>query len=303
MTDLIHQDRYRELAAVMMNGPMAESTRGRYSRKLRTFLAWWEQNGRQQLTAELVNEYAGQMRQEGFPAHDIGHSLTAIKKLAQAAALRRWIDAIDLEGINSVKGPRVHATRTFNWLTEEQMLEVMKQPDRTTLKGKRDYVVIGLALYCGLRAEEIGSVRFEHIQERDGRPVLVNLIGKGDKPRSVPMPVWLFQAIQEWVDASGITDGYICRSMPTRYHVLRETRIGRIDAWDIVKKYTKMAGVPAVTTHDLRRTFGRVARDNGVELDQIQQSYGHSSVNTTTRYIGGNQKFKNAPCDALPAPK
>jgi site-specific recombinase XerD len=44
-----------------------------------------------------------------------------------------------------------------------------------------------------------------------------------------------------------------------------------------------------VSSHDLRRTFGRLAFENGVTLVQLKALYGHESVDQTTHYIGADQ--------------
>lgn len=304
MTDLLDQrtpEAFHSLVTAILAAPMARSTRERHARKLKAFLEWWDLSGRGQLAPELVSEYLGHLRDQGQPAFALGHSLSAIRMLTRSAAQRRWIDAITLDGILQIKGPKIHPTRLGQWLDKEQMVVLMKQPDRSTLAGKRDRVLLGLLLYCGLRANEPTLVQFEHVQRRDGRPCLVNLSGKGDKRRSVAMPQWLFDDIQEWITASGITSGYIIRALEGHAGVVRsDARLSRQAVWGVVKKYV---ADKTIFPHDLRRSTGREARKSGVDLDQIRQMYGHSDLRTTLQYIGGTQDLKNAPCDALPSPE
>jgi integrase len=289
------------LVDVILSGPMAKSTRSRYQRKLRLFLAWWMATGRRAFGPALVTEYLGVLKDAQYRAFDINHSLTALKMLARQAAIRRWIDSIDLDAIVQIRGPKVHATKIGEWLDQENVPALMALPDRSTLIGKRDYVIMGLLLYGGLRATEAARVRFEHLQVRDGRPVLVNFLGKGEKERSVAIPVKLFTAIQEWVDAAGLTSGYLIRSLEGHSRqICTDTPLHRISIWKICTKYTAQLGKGSIGPHDLRRTKGRIARNAGVALDQIQQDYGHSSIDTTRLYIGGNQDFRRAPCDSLP---
>jgi integrase len=44
------------------------------------------------------------------------------------------------------RGPRLR-----NWLTREQAKELLAIPDRSSLKGKRDYVILALLVGCALR--------------------------------------------------------------------------------------------------------------------------------------------------------
>jgi integrase len=54
-----------------------------------------------------------------------------------------------------------------------------------------------------------------------------------------------------------------------------------------------------VAAHDLRRTFAKLARKGGSEIDQIQLSLGHASIQTTERYLGTQQDMNDAPADRL----
>jgi integrase len=58
-------------------------------------------------------------------------------------------------------------------------------PDRSTLKGKRDYVILALLVGCALRRRELATLVVETIQFREGRWVLVDLEGKGRRVRTV----------------------------------------------------------------------------------------------------------------------
>ena len=55
---------------------------------------------------------------------------------------------------------------------------MLNAPDTRTLKGLRDRAILGLLIGCGLRRAEAAGITFNHIQQRDGRWVLVDLIGK-----------------------------------------------------------------------------------------------------------------------------
>lgn len=69
--------------------------------------------------------------------------------------------------------------------------------------------------------------------------------------------------------------------------------------WHVVKDCAKRAAFDNLAPHDLRRTCARLCRDAGGELDQIQFLLGHVSVQTTERYLGCQQRLKNAVNDRI----
>jgi site-specific recombinase XerD len=64
-------------------------------------------------------------------------------------------------------------TRLGNWLTREQAKELLAVPDRSTLRGKRDYVLLSILVGCALRRNELAELEIATNQQREGRWVLL----------------------------------------------------------------------------------------------------------------------------------
>jgi integrase len=161
------------------------------------------------------------------------------------------------------------------------------------LRGKRDAALIGLLLGCGLRRSEAVALRLDHIQLREGHWVIADLFGKGGRLRTVPVPDWCKALIDSWLRSSGVTEGLVFRRIwKNRTELSRGVSTDVV--WTLVKHYAKRIGVDHLAPHDLRRTCARLCHGAGGELEQIQFLLGHASVQTTERYIGCRQKFKEA---------
>ena len=61
--------------------------------------------------------------------------------------------------LTDIPNVRQKGTRLGNWLTREQAKELLAVPDRSTLKGKRDYVIMALLVGCALRRRELADAR------------------------------------------------------------------------------------------------------------------------------------------------
>jgi len=85
------------------------------------------------------------------------------------------------EAANLTEVPNVpqKGTRLGNWLTREQAKELLAVPDRSTLKGKRDYVILAVLVGCALLREELAMLDVDTIQLRERSPVesLLRLFG------------------------------------------------------------------------------------------------------------------------------
>ena len=238
----------------------------------------------------------GTLRSQGVSASSINQRLTAIRKLANELADNDIIDHSTAQAIARAEGVRVAGKRLGNWLTKEQAQTLLQLPN-ITVKGLRDRAILAVLLGCGLRREECAALSVDHVQQREGRWVIVDLVGKRSKTRSVPMPAWAKAAIDAYTVASGIVAGSLFRSMRRGDKMTGDSMTAQA-IFDIVKSYAGAIGVE-VRPHDLRRTFAKLAHKGAAPIEQIQLSLGHSSVQTTERYIGVQQDLSSAPCDAL----
>ena len=223
--------------------------------------------------------------------------MSAIRKLAIEAADNGLIPHEIANSIARARGVKQRGVRTGNWLTLSQAQELLRCPDLASLKGVRDRAILALLLGCALRRSELAALRFEHLQQRDGRWAIVDIIGKGGRVRTVPVPAWVKVAIDQWTTASGIGAGPVFRS------VLKGGRLGSSlnekTVWRVLLEYSTSAGLQPIAPHDLRRTCAKLCRAAGGDLEQIQFLLGHASIQTTERYLGTEQDLAHAPNDRI----
>jgi site-specific recombinase XerD len=283
---------------MVLDGLPSEHSRRAYERALFDFFHWHRGVGRLQLNKSVVQRYAAELREAGMSASNVNQRLSAIRKLAAEAADNGLLDAQIAGGIRAVKGSRQEGRRTGNWLTREEAQAWLSAPDKRTMRGRRDRALLAVLIGCGLRRSEAAGLSFGHVQQRDGRWVLVDLIGKRDKVRSVPMPNWAKAAIDDWSIASGVADGLVFRAVNKGDRVVG-VGITPQAIYNIIVGYAGEVQKRGVAPHDLRRTFAKLAHKGGAAIDQIQLSLGHESIQTTEEYLGVEQDLTDAPCDHL----
>ena len=67
----------------------------------------------------------------------------------------------------------------------------------------RDQAILAVMVGTGLRRFEVAELTWEHVQQRDGRWAIINLVGKRGRVRSIGIPPWVKVALDSWVQASG----------------------------------------------------------------------------------------------------
>jgi site-specific recombinase XerD len=287
-----------EAIRIVLDGLPSENSRRAYQRALLDFFHWHRGMGCPQLNKAVVQRYAAELREAGMAASSINQRLSAIRKLALEAADNGALDPQVANGIRAVKGVSREGRRTGNWLTREEAQSWLGAPDTRTMRGRRDRALLAVLIGCGLRRAEAASLNFDHIQQRDGRWVLLDLIGKRDKVRSVPMPNWAKVAIDEWSKSAEVSEGLIFRAVNKGDNVVG-SGITPQAIYNIIVGYAEDLKKKGVAPHDLRRTFAKLAHKGGAAIDQIQLSLGHESIQTTEEYLGVEQDLTDAPCDHL----
>jgi integrase len=188
------------------------------------------------------------------------------------AALRqflRWSSNPVSEQPETWRLPPGTSTRR-RWITQEDLARLLQAaPGRSRL-------VVALEGFNGLRRVEVLRLRAKDVNLDEG---WINVRGKGrmgGKWRQIPLGELARTELRDRI--RGLSP---------------EARILPFSAsWADQQLATavRAAGFEArglrVSHHDLRRTFGRIAHTAGMDLIQLKNLYGHSSLEMSVHYIG-----------------
>jgi site-specific recombinase XerD len=114
------------------------------------------------LSRSLLMEWRAGM--ESLSPSTINVRLSAVRKLVGEARRAGMIGQEEATSLTEIPNISQKGTRLGNWLTREQAKELLAVPDRSTLKGKRDYVILALLVGCALRRNELAELDVETIQ-------------------------------------------------------------------------------------------------------------------------------------------
>ena len=301
MTDLIVVEKPNEwnrLKGIVLDSVSSPITRRVYNMALDEFIVWYAKEARPGFSKATVSAWRVSLEDRKLGSSSIIVRMSAIRKLAVEATDNGLLAPEMAAGILRVKSAKTRGVRMGNWLSLKQAQALVSAPDVTTLKGLRDRAILATLLGCGLRRSEVSALTLAHIQQRDGRWCIVDLVGKHGRVRTVPMPAWVKVAVDSWTLPTGLTEGHVFRPV-NRGDDVQGDRMSEKVVWQMLIAYASATGVPGIAPHDLRRTCAKLCRASGGELEQIQMLLGHASVQTTERYLGTKQDLAHAPNDAI----
>ncbi len=167
--------------------------------------------------------------------------------------------------------------------------------------GLRNQVIFLLSIRAGLRAKEIAALRWSMIVGADGEVGeyihLTNDASKGMSGRIIPINRQLRAKIIELFDTGDIEPSA---------HVIRTERSAHTSAQAIVnlfQRWYRDLGLVGCSSHSGRRTFitnaARKISTVGGSLRDVQHLAGHSSLQTTQRYIEGDSQARKRVVDLV----
>lgn len=165
-------------------------------------------------------------------------------------------------------------------LSVDEVSAIMDSVDLKAPAGKRDRAILEVLYGCGLRVSEAASLRISKINFEDG---FVDVIGKGDKQRLVPLGEMAADAIRAYLED---------RPLPysrAQEDILFLNKFGkplsRVSIFNMVKKQAMIAGIQKeISPHTFRHSFATHLIENGADLRIVQEMLGHESILTTEIY-------------------
>lgn len=254
---------------------MSPNTVASYCHDVEGFLAWCRQEPRE-VSSDQVARYLGDRTAQGLSKRSTARLLSA---------LRSFFDWCVAEG-ERPDNPcdRVDAPKLGKYLPAvlsiEEVEAILRSVDLKKPGGKRDKAILEMLYGCGLRVSEAAGLRISHIHLKEG---FVDVIGKGDKQRLIPMGEVAADAVRAYIEERGVPAA-------RQYEdILFLNRFGkplsRVSIFHLVKQQAMIAGIrKEISPHTFRHSFATHLIENGADLRIVQEMLGHESILTTEIY-------------------
>ena len=188
------------------------------------------------------------------------------------------------------------------FLTKDEVSNVLKQTHRTSLEGLRDYCILSLMILTGIRRAEICDLKRGSLKP-EGQRVKLFIYGKGKKWRTVPVTNQdLLSALGKYFEKVGT----INKPEAPMFFIIRPEKDGQLKkiTFETIRylpaKYVKLAGIDKnITPHSLRHTFLSLALQAGADLATVSALAGHANTSTTSLYLHTTDQLMEAAIERL----
>jgi integrase/recombinase XerD len=214
--------------------------------------------------------------------------LSAIHSLAHFIGLRSPVHLSWCNEIRSISFKKTAKT-LIGYLEKREMDALLRQPDRRTAMGARDYALLLFLYNSGARADEAAKLTIGRLQLGD--PASVRILGKGNKVRMCPL----------WPVTSAILTRLVAGRHANETVFLGRTNqpMTRFGIHRVVAQYGEPAAksVPTlkakrISPHTIRHTTAVHLLRSGVDINTIRAWLGHVSLDTTHIYAEVDMEMK-----------
>lgn len=186
-------------------------------------------------------------------------------------------------------------------LTREQANDLLSAVDTETKKGKRDYAMLSLLLYTGIRRFECASLTLGDLSMEQGHHVLT-IQGKGNRRDIVKLRVEAWRAIDGYLRDTGRENlpnnaPLFCQFRKGDFPV--EQPISHMVVYRTILCYAKDAEIDSLTPHGMRASFVTLSLEGGAKLEQVQVAARHKDPRTTEKYWRRKMNLDNNAVDYI----
>jgi integrase/recombinase XerD len=231
------------------------------------------------------------LREFVYHLKDLGLSPASIRRTVSAA--RSYFRFLMGDGL-VVRDPSERLDTPRRWrslpevLTVPEIQKLLAAPTMDDPLYFRDRAMLEVAYGAGLRVSEWTGMGVKDLMLDEG---LVRVFGKGSKERLVPIGRNAIAALAIYVHEQR---PHLARGSgkATLFLNSRGTRLSRMGAWKILRKYVKRAGITkTVSPHTLRHSFATHLLEGGADLRAVQEMLGHADISTTQIYTHVDREY------------
>ena len=163
----------------------------------------------QDLTSQRVRQFLNHLETDrGCSSQTRNQRLSAIRAFTRFVASR---DPAHLEWSGHIRSisSKKSTSEPISYLTKEEMEAVLAVPDRDRPSGRTEHALLLFLFNSGARVSEAAGLTVDdiHFGSRNGHETLVQLHGKGDKTRKVPLWRRTEDALAQLVGGRAGADG------------------------------------------------------------------------------------------------
>ena len=228
------------------------------------------------ITREDVSKYIQSLKRKDLSKASISRKVIAIKEFHKFLKSENYTKDNPAKMIDTPK----HDKSLPTVLSIDEVNKMISSIDGTEPLDLRNRAMMELLYACGLRISELLSLRLRNIHFKEK---YVEIIGKGNKERLVPVGDMALQALKKYVEEgrNEISD----KKSDLLFFNYKGDMMTRQGFFKYIKNLAKENGIEKeISPHTIRHSFATHLLEGGTDLRIVQELLGHEDISTTQIY-------------------
>lgn len=261
----------------------------------------------QEVTPDTANEWAVAMLEQGLKKSTVNKKMSALKNFYKYLC-RRTVGVMTYNPFDTDEGairykntiPDYSPNKTLS--AEEVSMMIAVASAKKGLEGLRNKIILEVLWTTGMRREEVAYLKIGNIKSAALDGVTTHTFsfeGKGSKMREPVIDPTIYEEIIEYIGRRNLS--LKNREEPLfvshSYNADKTKSINDNTVYRIVKDAAKKAGLNPddIHPHTFRHSFATTLHaSGGIDVKNLKDLMGHSSINTTDRYVHSAETLKNS---------
>ena len=251
-------------------------TRENYARDITQLIKLADSTKLNELQTNHIRRFIASLHSKGLGGKSIARMLSSWRGFFDYLVKRRGFSNNPVVGLRAPKSPKTLPQA----LSIEQTVKLVDIGDDDVL-SIRDHAILELFYSSGLRLSELVNLNLDALDFSEGT---VQVTGKGNKTRIVPLGSHAIDAIQKWLKnradllVNNVSEKAVFIGLQGRRISARNIQY-RLKQWSI-----KQGINSSVHPHMLRHSFATHVLQSSGDLRAVQEMLGHANISTTQVY-------------------
>ena len=272
---------YQEHLALVRN--LSDNSIKGYVTDLESFLKHMEKLGIvefNQLEIEHIRSWLANLQTTGVARATLTRRIVSIRAFTNWAAASGWLNS-DLGANLAIPKPHKTLPEVLNVDEAATVLKSLelKAIEEPTPINLRDLALVEVLYGTGIRVSELCGLNLEDV---DRTRNTLNVYGKGDKQRVVPIGIPAMKSIDNYI-SNARSELINDNSAQALFLGSRGKRIDQRTVREVVYEAMKAVGAK-MGPHGLRHSAATHLLEGGADLRTVQEILGHASLATTQIY-------------------
>lgn len=261
-------------------------TKRLYEKNLQRFFSYTDVKRLEKLGPRELLGYKEYLIEQKFKPNTINTYLAAVRDFISWCAEVGYLSYNPSINLKNVKQKDINEVSKARMLEDFELKALFKATSKGDLQSFTHRVMMLLMFNLGLRISEVMSIKIRDINLSSNKPC-ITILGKGSKLRVLGLNTVLQFELNALISLWGSSlklDDYLIQSTYWKSGEKNTKPASTKHGREILNRYAKTAGLKPFKTHSARVTAINKLLDQDVEMRDVANFAGHSSIDTTRGY-------------------